>query len=167
MFDLLRNFIDTKMLSYLFVTSSKQMKFEQFLEANQDYEDGLLINPKRFGFRLRLGRAYLVYLVLIHIVILPLVAIFHTLLEKLDCHFSILLVMVATWLFFILFTLFKEWLYEIMTLSRIKEAWTLHLPLFDYELYHTEVSDIYSEAIKQNINKHDLLMFVLDNLSEE
>jgi hypothetical protein len=167
MLGLFRRFVETKMLSYLFVTSRDQMKFEQFLEANQYYDDGLLVNPKRFGFRLRLGRAYLFYLLLIHIFIIPMVGIFHTFFAKMDCHFSILLVMVATWLFFILFTIFKEWLYEVMTLNRIKKAWSLHLPLFDYDKYHLQVSMIYSESQKQSISKNSLQMFVLDALSKE
>jgi hypothetical protein len=162
----LREFINKRVLLNVFISSRHPLRFEELLKANQYHDDGLLINPKQYGFRLRLGRAYMLYLTLLNVIVLPILGIFHVWLVHADCHLSILLVMIATWVFFALFTIFKEWLYELMTLKRITDAWSLHLPLFDYSKHHIEVADIYTSAMKQNIGKHDLQMFVLDELSK-
>jgi hypothetical protein len=162
----IRELINKRVLPAVFVSSRHPLRFEELLQANQYHDDGLLIEPKKYGFRLRLGRAYLLYLVLLNIVVLPILGIFHKFLIHADCHLSILLVMISTWLFFALFTIFKEWLHEMMSLKRIMDAWGLHLPLFDYHKHHIEVADIYSSAIKQGIAKHDLQMFVLDELAK-
>jgi hypothetical protein len=167
MIELFKKFVVNRILPYVFISSRHSFRFDELLQANQYHDDGLLIDPKRFGFRLKLGRAYITYIILLHVVILPILAIFHSALVHLDCHVSILLVMLFTWVFFALFTIYKEWLYELMAMVKITNAWELHLPLFDYIAHHEEVADIYSKAIKLNIPKNDLEMFVLDNLSSK
>ena len=103
MFKVFDNFIKYRLLPFLFISSRHLLRFDELLEANLYHEDGLLVDPRKLGLRLKLTKAYITYLFLINIAILPILGIFHNNLIGLNCHVSILLVMVITWLFFALF----------------------------------------------------------------
>ncbi len=118
------------------------------------------------GFRLRLGRAYIVFLIIAHILILPIALILHELFAILDCHASILLAVFFTALLFGVFSFFKEWTRDGVTQQRIKNAWSLQFPYFDYDEYNDEINSIYEQALRDDIPKNDLEQYILDKLSK-
>lgn len=153
-----------KVINYIFNISKQPVLFHQLLQANKLFNDGMHLDGKRLGFRMRMGRAYAVFLILAHLFIIPGSLILHTLFMNLDCHASIIAAVVFTAFIFICFGLFKEWLEDEIARTRIREAWAAHFPLFSYEEYNKKVSEIYDEAILLDIQKKDLEQFVLDKL---
>lgn len=153
-----------RILNYVFNISKQPVLFHQLLQANKLFIDGMHLDGKRLGFRLRMGRAYAVFLTLIHLFIIPGAIILHTLFMNLDCHASIIAAVVFTAVVFICFGLFKEWLEDEIANVRIKEAWAVHFPLFSYEQYNKKVNEIYEEASLLDIQKKELEQFVLDKL---
>ena len=118
------------------------------------------------GFRLRLGRAYVVFLVLAHIIILPISLVLHELFTILDCHASIVLAVFFTALLFGIFSFFKEWTRDAVAKQRIKDAWSLQFPYFPYDEYNEEINGIFEESQKEDIQKKDLEAYVLDKLAK-
>lgn len=155
---------DRHILPFVFHTTKRPMLFIELLKANKMHHDGMKLEGNIPGFRLRLGRAYLLFFALWHLVILPGIALFHKPLAKLDCHLSIILAIVFTALVFVSFGLFKEWLIERMTQKVIKAAWEVHLPHFDYELHSAEVAQIYAKAVEQGIPKKEMHLYILNHL---
>ena len=51
-----------------------------------------------------------------------------------------------------------------MALKRIQAAWSLHFPHFSYKEHHAEVTEIYTEAVKKEIPRKELELFVLNRL---
>lgn len=153
-----------KIINYVFNISNQPVLFHQLLQANKLYNDGLHLDGKKLGFRLKMGRAYIVFFVLIHLFIIPASLILHGLFAKLDCHASIVLTVIFTAVVFICFGLFKEWLEDEVARRRIREAWSIHFPLFTHKEYSKKVSEIYDEALLLDVQKKDLEQFVLDKL---
>jgi hypothetical protein len=154
-----------KIISYIYNISQQPVKFHTLLEANQLFNEGMKLDGTILGFRLRLGRAYLVFLIIAHIIIIPLAFLAHSLFTILDCHASILLAVFFTaWLFGI-FSFFKEWTRDSVTKQRIKTAWALQFPYFPYEEYNKEINNIFEKAQKYDIAKKDLESYILDKLS--
>ena len=52
-----------------------------------------------------------------------------------------------------------------MTKSRLKKAWSLHFPFFDYEEYANKVNEIFEEAMREEVSKRDLQKYILDRLT--
>ena len=149
---------------YIYNISKQPVKLLPLLEANQLYIEGMKLDGAKLGFRIKLGRAYLVFLVLAHIFIIPIILLSHNLLEQLNCHLAIVLAIFLTaWLFGI-FSFFKEWTRDGVARVRIQQAWDLHFPFFPFEEYHIKVNEIFEEALKQEIHKNDLEQFILGNL---
>ena len=161
MIEKLKQFIIKK----IYFISKQPIKLHELLEANQLFLEGMKLDGTKLGFRLRLGRAYIVFLILAHIVILPFALILHGFFIILDCHASILLAIFFTaWLFGI-FSFFKEWTRDYVTKQRIKQMWELHFPHFPYDEYNKEINDIYTQAIKDDIKNSELEMYILDQLA--
>lgn len=152
-------------ISYIYNISKQPVKFATLLEANQLFNEGMKLDGSILGFRLRLGRAYVVFLILSHMVIIPIALILHELFRILDCHASILLAVFFTALLFGIFSFFKEWTRDAVAKQRIKSAWSLQFPYFPYDEYNKEINHIFEEAQKENIQKKDLEVFILDRLS--
>ena len=159
--------IQNKIIDYVFEVSKRPLSFIELLKINKIYDDKMKIEGNIPGLRLILWRVYLVFIILWNLVILPIVAITHALLAKLDCHLSILAAIVFTLLFFGTFTIFKEWLFEQVTLKLLKKEWRHHFEFFDYEKYHKTVANIYSEALEKGIAKSELRLFIFNNLSSK
>ena len=154
-----------KLISYIYNISKQPVKFHTLLEANQLFNEGMKLDGTILGFRLRLGRAYLVFILLAHFLIIPVALISHSLFRILDCHASILVAVFFTaWLFGI-FSFFKEWTRDSVTRQRIKTAWELQFPFFAYEEYNTIVNTIFEQSQKEDIKKKDLEAYILDKLS--
>jgi hypothetical protein len=149
----------------IYKMSKQPVKLPQLLEANQLYHEGMKLDGSKLGFRLRLGRAYIVFLLLAHAFILPFAYIAHNLFMVLDCHASILLAVFFTALLFGIFNFFKDWTRDCVSKQRIKQVWSLHFPHFPYEEYSKEVADIYAEAKEDDVKQSDYERYILDKLS--
>jgi hypothetical protein len=60
--------------------------------------------------------------------------------------------------------MFKEWLYDEISLKRIQDAWLLHFPHFEYTNNKDIIGKIYNDTISQDIPKKDIERFILDRL---
>lgn len=160
----MQKFFDNILIPYLFITSKQPILFHDFLKGNKMYNDGLLINGDILGFRLRLFRAYIVYIILANIVILALTAFAHSFFKIFDLHVLILSTMVITWAFFAFFSIFKEYIIDKVSLLQIKKAWLIHLPLFDFEKHSAQVARIYSQALSEQVSKNDMHRYIIDNI---
>jgi hypothetical protein len=154
-----------KIISYIYNISKQPVKLSILLEANQLFNEGMKLDGTILGFRLRLGRAYLVFLFIAHIIIVPIALILHNLFSALDCHASIILAIFFTALLFGIFSFFKEWTRDAIAKQQIKKGWLLHFPYFSYDDYNKEINSIFEEAQKEDIQKKDLEIFILDRLS--
>ncbi len=160
----IRNFIDNIILPYIFRISEAPIRFEELMQANKVYNDGMPVDAHLLGYRLRLGRMYLVFVIFTHLFILPVTLIFHKVLATIDCHYLIIIAVLFTALFFASFTLFKEYMMELMTLRRLKEAWKIHFPHFSYDKHAKEVALFYKEALAKEIHHRDLSRYIIDKI---
>ena len=85
------DFLNEKILPFMFAISNKPVSFAELLEANKQVADSIIPNSTILGFRMKAGKSYLVFLLLSHFVIIPVILILHNLFKHADCHLSILL----------------------------------------------------------------------------
>ncbi|XPV68274.1 MAG: hypothetical protein ACNI25_13295 [Halarcobacter sp.] len=156
-----------KLLDYVFIISKQPLLLKDLLDANRQHNEGMHVNPSKLGFRLRLARAYQVYILIALIILTPISAVTHKMLAHIDSHVSILGAMGMTAIVFIGFNFFQAKLNEEITKAQIKKSWKLRFPYFSYEEYRYKVEDIYQRAIKEEVSKKDLEKYILDNLVEE
>ncbi|MBD3810449.1 MAG: hypothetical protein IE884_08130 [Sulfuricurvum sp.] len=161
-----QKFTDEKIIPYVFSLSEEPMLLRDLLKTNKMYQDRLKLEGKIPGFRLSVGRSYLVFIALWHLILLPASAIFHTVLTKIDCHLLIVMAVLFTGMFFATYAIFKEYLIDTVALKIIKNGWVNHFPHFDYELHAKEVAKIYSEALDKEIPHKNLQLYILDKLVE-
>ncbi len=157
-------FTETKIIPYIFTRSDAPMLLRDLLIANKMYQDGLKLEGKIPGFRLSIGRSYLVFIGLWHLIVLPPSAFFHQGLAKIDCHILIVMAILFTGMFFATYAIFKEYLIDTVALSIIKKGWTNHFPHFDYTLHAAEVAKIYSEALDKEIPHKNIHLYILEKL---
>jgi hypothetical protein len=159
--------IKQKVIDFTFNFSKQPILFKDLLLANNLVNEGIQVAPSRLGFRLRLSRAYIAYIILVSIIAMPLAGITHGLFMNADFHASIVASIVFTAVIFILFNFFRDWLIDQVTVSLVKKAWKLHFPFFEYDEYKGKVAKLYDLAMKEEIPKKDLEKYILDNLIEE
>jgi len=155
-----------KIISYIYNVSKQPVKLDKLLDANLLFNEGMKLDGTKLGFRLKLGKAYVVFLFLAHIIIIPIAYISHEIFKNLDCHASIVVAIFFTALLFGIFSFFKEWTRDCVTKQRIKQMWSLHFPHFPYEEFNKEVSNIYEQALKEEIKHADLERYILNKLSQ-
>ncbi len=155
-----------KILKFVFKTSTQPIRFKDLLVANAYHNEGMHVDPEKLGFRMKIKNAYIVYTIVSMVVLLPLLAITHTLFEKLDFHASIIATVLITSAFFIGFQYFHACIKDKMAKQRIQDAWKIHFPYFSYEKYSKKVEDIFNEAMKKEIKKNDLQSYVMSRLAE-
>jgi hypothetical protein len=153
-------------INYTYVISNQPVKLQELLIANSLYGEGMHLDGKRLGFRLKLGRAYISFLILVNFVMIPLTFATHKIFQSGDCHVSILITLFVTGSIFASFGLFKDWLSDEVALKRIKRMWNIHFPLFSYEEYSSVVNNIYKQSLNDNISKTELERYVMDELSK-
>ncbi len=154
-------------INVAFDKSDRPLSFMELLKANKIYDDKMSPQGQIPGIRLNLTKSFIIFVLLWHIVIIPVLILSHGILKDVDCHISIILAVLFTLLFFGTYFVFKEWLYEKMLLKKIKENWEHHFPLFGYEKNHETVSRLYTEALEKGIAKNKMRLFIFDNLSKE
>ena len=153
-------------INFTYKISNQPVKLQEFLSANSSYNDGMHLDGKKLGFRLKLGRAYIVFLILINIVMVPLTFATHEIFQDGDCHISILITLFVTGTIFASLGLFKDWLSDEVALKRIKIIWIIHFPLFAFDEYSNQVNEIYLQSLKKNISKTELERYIMDELSK-
>lgn len=157
---------DEKIIPYVFTLSDGPMIFRDLLKTNKMYQEGLKLEGNIPGFRLSIGRSYLVFIGLWHLLILPVSIAFHPLLAKIDCHLLIIMAILFTGMFFATYAMFKEFLIDTVALRIIKNAWVNHFPHFDYDLHAKEVAKIYAEALDKEVPHKNMQLYILDKLVE-
>lgn len=157
--------ITEDILLFIYNISSQPVKLDRLLQANLLFQEGMKLDGSKLGFRIRLARAYLVFFIFIHIIIIPMAIIFHDMIKSLDCHIAIVLAIIFTSFLFGLFSIFKQNIADRISEFRIKQVWKIHFPHFPYKEYSKEVAKIYSKAIQDEIRTSELERYILDNLT--
>ena len=158
--------IKNKILEYVYTISKQPILLKDLLVANRQHSDGMHVDPAKLGFRIRLVRAYIVYLGLVLAVVVPISLLTHKPLAKIDAHISIIGAMIITAAIFIGFNFFRDRMRDSITKELIKRSWKLHFPYFSYEEYSEKIEEIFEKSIKEEISKRDLEKYIKDNLSK-
>jgi hypothetical protein len=158
--------IKDKILEYVYTISKQPILLKDLLVANRQHNEGMHVDPAKLGFRIRLIRAYIVYIGLVLAILIPIALLTHKPLVKADPHISILGAMAITAVIFIGFNFFRDRMRDTMTKVLIKRSWKLHFPFFSYEEYSEKINDIFENAMKEEISKRDLEKYILENLSK-
>ena len=154
-----------KILEYVYIISKQPILLKDLLVANRQHNEGMHVDPAKLGFRIRLTRAYIVYIALISMILIPLSLLTHKLLAKVDAHISIIGAMIITAAIFIGFNFFRDRLRDVVTLELIKRSWKLHFPFFSYEEYSQKIDEIFGNSINEEISKRDLEKYILEKLT--
>ena len=158
--------IKNKILEYVYTISKQPILLKDLLVANRQHSDGMHVDPAKLGFRIRLVRAYIVYIGLVLAVVVPISLLTHKPLAKIDAHISIIGAMIITAAIFIGFNFFRDRMRDSITKELIKRSWKLHFPYFSYEEYSEKIEEIFEKSIKEEISKRDLEKYILENLSK-
>lgn len=158
--------IKNKLLEYVYTISKQPILLKDLLVANRQHNDGMHVDPAKLGFRIRLIRAYIVYIGIVLAIIVPISLLTHKPLAKIDPHISILGAMVITAVIFIGFNFFRDKMRDTMTKELIIRSWKLHFPFFSYEEYSSKIDEIFEKAMKDEVSKRDLEKYILENLSK-
>lgn len=158
--------IKNKILEYIYTISKQPILLKDLLVANRQHNDGMHVDPAKLGFRLRLIRAYQVYIAIVLAIIVPISLLTHKPLAKIDPHISILGAMAITAIIFIGFNFFRDRMRDAMTNELIIRSWKLHFPFFSYEEYSQKIDEIFEKAMRDEVSKRDLEKYILDNLSK-
>ena len=158
--------IKNKILEYVYTISKQPILLKDLLVANRQHSDGMHVDPAKLGFRIRLIRAYIVYIGIVLAIIVPISLLTHKPLAKIDPHISILGAMVITAVIFIGFNFFRDKMRDTMTKELIVRSWKLHFPFFSYEEYSLKIDNIFEQAMRDEISKRDLEKYILENLSK-
>jgi len=152
-------------LPFVFKVSPASLRFKELLQANRVFQEGMNVENSINGFKMRLGKTYILFFILWFLVLVPVSAVLHTGLAEMDGHLLIILTALLTGSYFITFSVFREFLIEKMALKVIKKAWGRHLPLFPFDEYAENVALYYGEAIEEEIAIGDLQRFIFDKLA--
>ena len=155
--------IKNKILEYVYTISKQPILLKDLLVANRQHSDGMHVDPAKLGFRIRLVRAYIVYIGLVLAVVVPISLLTHKPLAKIDAHISIIGAMIITAAIFIGFNFFRDRMRDSITKELIKRSWKLHFPYFSYEEYSEKIEEIFEKSIKEEISKRDLEKYIKDN----
>jgi len=160
------DFIDTTLIPYVFIVSKAPILFHDLLDANRQLQENILPAPGLLGFKPHTKNIFISFLFFVHIFfIFPALGILHELFVKTDCHLSIIAAVVFTGLFFIGYSIYREFLTERIAKKRVIEGWSLHFPHFSYDEYGKKVADIYNEAIKKKVSRGELEFFVMSRIT--
>lgn len=158
--------IKDKVLEYVYTISKQPILLKDLLVANRQHLDGMHVDPAKLGFRIKLVRAYIVYIGLVLFIIIPISLLTHKPLIKVDPHVSIVGAMIITAAIFMGFNFFRDRMRDSITKELIKRSWKLHFPYFSYEEYSGKIDEIFEKSIKDEISKRDLEKYIKDNLSK-
>lgn len=155
-----------KILDYIYIVSKQPILLRDLLIANRQYKEGMHVDPAKLGFRIKLTRAYLVYMGMILGILIPVSGLTHKPLADIDSHISIIGAVVITAIIFIGFNFFRAKMRDYITIELIKKSWKLHFPFFSYDEYSEKIEEIFEKSLKEEISKRELEKYILDNLTE-
>ena len=158
--------IKDRILEYIYTISKQPILLKDLLVANRQHNDGMHVDPAKLGFRIRLIRAYIVYIAIVLGILVPISLLTHKPLAVIDPHISIVGAMAITAAIFIGFNFFRDRMRDAMTKELIIRSWKLHFPFFSYEEYSQKIDEIFERSIKDEISKRDLEKYILENLSK-
>jgi len=153
-----------KILNFCFSVSKQPVLLKDLLVANVQHNEKMHVDAAKLGFRLHIGKAYLVYILLVSIIAIPLALVTHTLFAKIDMHASIVASVIFTAIIFIWFNFFRIWIKDKMASKVIRKAWSIHFPYFAYDEYRYKIEEIFHKAMKEEVQKKDLEKYILDKL---
>jgi len=156
-----------KILDYVYILSKQPILLRDLLEANRQYNEGMHVDPAKLGFRLKLTKAYLVYIWIVLAILVPISLILHKPLAGIDSHISIIGAMIITAIIFIGFNFFIAKMRDEISYRQITKSWKLRFPYFSYEEYNKKVEEIYLKSLQEEISKKDLEKYILDNIVED
>lgn len=156
-----------KIIPYIFTLSDSPMLLRDLLHTNKMYQDGLKLEGNVPGFRLSVGKSYIVFIILWHAIIILPAILFHTKLEKFDCHLLMIMAILFTGMFFATYAIFKEYLIDTVALKIVKKGWENHFPHFDYDRHSKEVAMIYGDALEKEIPHKNMQLYILEKLIDE
>ncbi len=162
-----KTLMQEKIIPYIFTLSDSPMLLRELLHTNKMYQDGLKLEGNVPGFRLSVGKSYIVFIALWHAIIILPAVLFHAKLAKLDCHLLMIMAILFTGMFFATYAIFKEYLIDTVSLKIIKKGWENHFPHFDYGRHAKEVAMIYADAIEKEIPHKNMQLYILEKLVEE
>ncbi|TKX31947.1 hypothetical protein [Campylobacter estrildidarum] len=151
-------------LNFLFKISDQPVILRDLLEANALFNDGMLVDPSKLNFNFKVLNSYLYFSVLCVFILLPLLLATHYFLTRLDFHISIISAVAVTACVFISYDIFKIYARKMISKRLIKKAWELHFPYFAYEKYSLTASELYKEALKDDILKTNLEKYILEKI---
>ena len=93
--------IKENIIEYIYIISKQPILLRDLLIANRQYNEGMLVDPAKLGFRLKLTRAYLVYMGIVLGILIPVSGLTHKPLADIDSHISIVGAVVITAIIFI------------------------------------------------------------------
>lgn len=152
-------------LNFVYSKSKQPVLLKDLLVASTQQSNGMEVDSTRLGFRLRLTRAYFVYIALVLAVLVPISLLTHRPLAKIDPHISIIGAMIITALIFMGFNYFLAFLKNSMTKQSLKKAWSVHFPFFSYSEYQLKVNKIFEQAMREEVSKRDLQKYILERLA--
>ena len=155
-----------RILEYVYIISKQPILLKDLLVANRQHNEGMHVDPAKLGFRIRLSRAYFLYVAIVLGILVPVSLLTHKPLAKIDPHISILGAMIITAAIFIGFNFFRDKMRDVMTKELIKKGWKLHFPFFSYEEYSKKIDKIFENSIKDEISKRDLEKYILEKLTK-
>ena len=158
--------IKDKILEYVYTISKQPILLKDLLVANRQHNDGMHVDPAKLGFRIRLIRAYIVYIAIVLGILVPISLLTHKPLAVIDPHISIVGAMAITAAIFIGFNFFRDRMRDTVTKVLIKRSWKLHFPFFSYEDYSSKIDEIFENAMREEVSKRDLEKYILENLSK-
>lgn len=159
--------LKNKILDYIYILSKQPILLRDLLDANQQFNEGMHVDPAKLGFRLRLARAYFIYIIIVLLILIPISLIMHKPLVGFDSHISILGAMGITALIFMGFNFFRSKMRDQITQRLIKKSWQLRFPYFPYDEYRYKMEEIFQKANKEEVSKKDLEKYILDSLVED
>lgn len=152
------------LLKRLFKISNQAVNFDDLLEANALFNEGMLVDPAKLRYTLKTSRSYGIFGAFCALILVPLLLITHYGFTLVDFHLSIVSAVLVTAFIFIFYDIFKIHMRKLITQKLIKKAWSVHFPCFEYEQYSKIVEQIYKEALEKQIPKNQLEHFVLDRI---
>ena len=158
--------LKNRILEYVYTISKQPVLLKDLLVANRQHSEGMHVDPAKLGFRIRLIRAYIVYIGLVLAILIPISLLTHKPLAKIDAHISIIGAMIITAAIFMGFNFFRDRMRDSMTKELIKRSWRLRFPYFSYEDYSEKINEIFENSIKDEVSKRDLEKYILENLSK-
>jgi len=158
--------IKERIVNFVFTLSEQPVIFKDLLSANSHFNEKMFVDPGKLGFKLNIIKAYIVYLALCALIVMPLIGITHYFLKHMNFHISIVSSVLVTSAVFIGFNFFNVWIRNAVTLKLIKKAWLVHFPFFSYDKYNKKVEEIYNESVKQEVQKKNLQQYIMNKLTE-